>query len=426
MSAKTEGNALLSMLTGIPRFWKAQQKDWKVTVVRTSIERLGYQIIYPFLSLFIISLGANKTQLGYITSISMLISGLLGPYIGRFIDRNGAKKMYMLGIVGLFASYILYGIAPDWKLCIAAMIVYYFGQSLAGQSCAIICGNCLDTRDRARGMLVCESLTAGLLGMAGPMIASFILVNILGVGEEAATANDYRYLFFVAAAFTFISLFIVIFKLSNTVWSAKQTKQNAIVQGFALIKRNKNARKWILISAIGALPNAMVVPYVQVFASESKLAPVTVLATMVTASALTSTLLGYPVGALADKYGRKKVLYVTISLYWLSIILLMLAPNTFTLILSGILQGFFHITAPLAGAVQRELVGQDEMGVWIGFNKLTSAFASAAFALLAGYAYDHLGAVAVFIIYIAVDALVRVPLLASLPETLHHDASAEA
>ena len=61
--------------------------------------------------------------------------------------------------------------------------------------------------------------------------------------------------------------------------------------------------------------------------------------------------------------------------------------------------------------------------------KIISAYillVAAVFAALAGNIYDKIGPQWVFIIYIAVDALVRVPLLASLPETLHHDASAEA
>lgn len=418
MQTNTNTESFWKMLIGIPKFWSAQQKDWKITVLRTSMERLGYQIIYPYLSLYIISLGANKTQLGTITSISLLIAGILGPFVGRFIDKNGAKKVYMLGIAGLFLSYMLYGIAPDWRFCVAGMIVYYFGQGLAGQSCATICGKCLATCDRARGMLVCESLAAGLLGMVGPMIAVVILVNILGVSEEAATANDYRYLFFVAAFFTCMSLLLVIFKLSNQKWPAKVSEKNAIMQGFDIIKTNKNARKWVAIAAVGNLPTAMVLPYVQVFAQEMKMASVEVLGLMVTMSALTSTILGFPVGVLADKFGRKKVLYGTISLYWLSIILLMIAPNPVTLIIAGALQGFQHITSPLAGAVQRELVEQNVMGVWIGFTKLTNAVVAAIFAIVAGYVYDHLGASAGFIIYMACDALIRIPLLASLPETL--------
>ena len=84
--------SLWEMILDIPNFWKNQASDWKITVLRTSLERLGYQIILPYLSIYIIALGATKTQLGTITSLGMLMSGLLAPFAGGFIDRNGPKK----------------------------------------------------------------------------------------------------------------------------------------------------------------------------------------------------------------------------------------------------------------------------------------------------------------------------------------------
>ena len=43
----------------IPAFWRAQNRDWKTTVVRTSLERLGYKMILPYLTLYIVLLGAT-------------------------------------------------------------------------------------------------------------------------------------------------------------------------------------------------------------------------------------------------------------------------------------------------------------------------------------------------------------------------------
>ena len=57
----------------IPAFWKAQQKDWRVTVVRTSLERLGYKMILPYLTLYIILLGATKTQYGLVNSFGIIV-----------------------------------------------------------------------------------------------------------------------------------------------------------------------------------------------------------------------------------------------------------------------------------------------------------------------------------------------------------------
>ena len=418
-------NSSFSKRTGyafdIPKFWREQQRDWKVTVVRTSLDRLGYQIVYPYLSIYIICLGAMKSQLGLITSVGMILAGLLGPLTGHIIDRYGPKKVYLTGIILLIAAYLTYSFATAWPACAAAMIIYYVGNSTGGHSCATICGNCLKNANRAKGMLICESLAAGLLGMIGPLISAFILVRIMKVSGTPTDAGAIRPLFWIAAFISLTTLTIVITKLSNRRWcsSSGQTSFNLVRDGLNILRGNKSARKWLVIGTITALPVGMVLPYCQVYAAEVKGADVTVLAAMVTAAALTSVVFGYPVGVLADRIGRKKVLYLTISLFCLSNILLVLAPSPFFLILAGGLQGFYYIGSPLAGTIQRELVANEVMGRWIGVNRFVTNTLGAVMALVSGVIYDQLGPPYVFLIVVGLDLLVRLPLLISIPETLH-------
>ena len=54
----------------------------------------------------------------------------------------------------------------------------------------------------------------------------------------------------------------------------------------------------------------MVFPFATVFAHEFKGADEIVLGAMVTGAALTSVLFGIPLGRLADKVGRKRVLFL--------------------------------------------------------------------------------------------------------------------
>ena len=424
---ETKSIPRLSFFLNVPSFWKKQQRDWKVTVVRTSLERLGYQMIYPYLSIYIIALGAEKTELGMITSIGIILAGLLGPVTGHLIDRNGPKKIYIFGIALLMMSYLTYALAQNWQVCAVAMIIYYLGQGTGGHSCSTICGNCLVNTDRAKGMLICESLAAGLLGMVGPMVAAFILVRLMGVSGSPTNANDIRPLFYAPAFVTFLSLIVVITLLSKRKWASKSNFGSHMLRdGINILKGNRNAQKWLFIGAINNLPTGMVLPYCQIFAAEVKGANVTTLAAMVTAAALTSVLFGYPIGALADKIGRKKVLYITIPLFWLSNILLILAPSPAFLIAAGVLQGFFYIGSPLAATIQRELVPQEVMGRWLGINRLITSIFGAGMALLSGIIYDRLGPQYVFLIFVGIDMFVRLPLLISMPETLYYKAKLNA
>ncbi len=57
------------------------------------------------------------------------------------------------------------------------MIGYWLGFATSLQSCATICGKCLVNRDRATWMLICERVAAGLLGVAGPMLATRLVTR---------------------------------------------------------------------------------------------------------------------------------------------------------------------------------------------------------------------------------------------------------
>ncbi|HZK29065.1 MAG TPA: MFS transporter [Clostridia bacterium] len=416
MKSKTESkiSSRPHALRRVLSFWSRQDHDWKVTVARSSLERFGYQMIVPYLSIYIVALGASKTQLGLVNSISMVIAGLLGPLTGVLIDRSGPKKVYLFGISMLMTAYLIYVLAPNWLICTLAMTIYWIGQGSANHSCATICGNCLRNEDRAKGMLLCETLAAGFLGIAGPMIAALLVAHFGGVN-----ITGIRPLFYVAITITSLSFILVVAQLSNRQWLAKnEPGRHLIMDGIKMLKGNRDAQKWLLIGALNNLPYGMILPFTQVFAREAKGASGYILGAMVTGTALTSIIFGLPAGIVADRIGRKKALYILIPLFWVANITLILAPSPAFLILSGILFGFYYIIGPITGAIEMELVPADQMGRWIGINRLIKALSAAGMALVGGLIWDKLGPPYVFLIYVGIDLVLRIPLLVSMPETL--------
>jgi MFS family permease len=162
----------------------------------------------------------------------------------------------------------------------------------------------------------------------------------------------------------------------------------------------------------------MVFPFSQVFAQQVKGAAPFVLGAIVTASALSSIVFAVPLGRLADKFGRKRALYITIPLFWLSNVMLLWSPNSSVLILAGIFQGFCWIGGPISASMERELVPAANMGRWVGILMLCRYLVGAALAFAAGFIWDHLGPQYVFITFIGIDAVIRMPLLIAMPETL--------
>ena len=396
-------------------FLKRQHRDWKVTVLRTSLERLAYQMVFPYLSIYIVALGATGTQLGIVNSMGMIIAGICGPFTGWFIDWIGPKKIYLIGIGFLAVSYLTYGLAQSWEMTIIAMIGYWLGFSTSNHSCSTICGNCLVNRDRATGMLICETVAAGLLGMAGPMLATWLVTLYGGVNTAGI-----RPLFFLGLLVTIGTFIIVLTQLSAQKWVKAGSQRPHLFRDISqVLKGGRHLKKWLVIGAVSQLPLGLVFPFTQVFAHQIKGANEFILGAMVTGSALTSILFAVPLGRLADRIGRKRVLYITIPLFWISNLMLISAPSPIFVVIAGILQGFYFIGAPVAAAIERELVPPEQMGRWVGINRFFKMVLSAIMALSAGVIWDRIGPQYIFILFVGIDLLIRMPLLISIPETLH-------
>ena len=402
-------------------FWKAQQPAWKITVYRTSMERLVYKAVLPYLTLYIVLMGATKAQIGTVTAMGTLVAAVMAPFLGSYIDKNGPKKMYLLGIAVLLGGYLALWQAPIWQVAALGMFLHTMGGTLGGQSCANICGNCLESCDRAKGMLVCETFAAGVLGMIGPAFAGWFLINIMGVEGTPTDPLTIKPLFLFCVAITFLSLLMIIFKLDVSHLGSKgkaRAKRNPIKDAFALMKADKNCMKWMIMTGVNRMPMVMIVPYLQLYAAEAKGATTGELAAMTTATALTSVVCGYFFGILADKYGRKKTLTFAIVAYIAALVLLLTSKGTGTLIIVGLLVGFQEIGAVINGSIQHELVPGWARGRWSGSNGMVGSLVASIFAYAAGIIYDGVGPQWLFIIYIVAEVAIRLPLLWTLPETL--------
>jgi MFS family permease len=395
-------------------FLRRQQRDWGVTVVRTSLDRLAYQMVFPYLSVYIVALGASATQLGLVSSLGMAIAGLAGPFIGWLIDRHGPRTFYLVGIAFLAVSYVTYALANSWPITILAMMAYWLGYSISGHSCATICGNCLVNRDRATAMMICETVGAGMLGIIGPIFGAAIVLSLGGMDPGAI-----RPLFMIAAGVSVLTFVIVFTQLSRQRWGRGSVgTRSSVLRDLRAVVQGPNLKRWLVIAAVGQLPVGMVLAFSQVYAHQVKGADALVLGAMAAASAVVAIALAVPLGRLADRIGRKRVLFLTIPLFMLSNLVLIWAPGPAFLVVAGALQSFFYLGGPISAAMERELVPAAHMGRWIGIARVVRMLLSAALVLVAGLIWDSIGPQYVFLAFVGIDLAVRVPLLATMPDTL--------
>jgi DHA1 family multidrug resistance protein-like MFS transporter len=394
-------------------FFARQDRDWKVTVVRTNSNMFFYRMVIPYMSIYTMALGATGTQLGIINSIGMAVGGITGLLSGWLIDRTGVKRIYLAGMVVVAVSFLVYGLAQSWSIIIVAMVAYWLGNNASIQGCVVICANCLKSHERATGMSICETFGMGLLGLAAPMVGAWLVTAFGGINVEGI-----RPLFFICLGGTAAAFLLILTQLSNRSWRRQGEAGLGFFKDFSQIfKQGRNLKRWLIIASVTGLPMGVVTPYIQPFANEFKGADQFVLGAMVTASSLMPLALGIVVGRLADKIGRKKVIYGTIPLVWASYLLLIFAPSPVFLILSGAFQGFFMLAGLTTEAMSRELVPPEHMGRWSGILGLCRMLFAALSVYGAGLLWDHVGPQYVFWAIMAFD-LIRIPLLMGMPETL--------
>jgi hypothetical protein len=80
------------------------------------------------------------------------------------------------------------------------------------------------------------------------------------------------------------------------------------------------------------------------------------------------------------------------------------------------------MTMVVTQAMAFELGPPERISDWLAVLRFFRMLVGAALAFVSGLIWDHLGPEYVFLLAIAIDAAIRIPLLAGLPETL--DASA--
>jgi MFS family permease len=395
-------------------FVKRQQRDWKISAARSNISFFLDYLVDPYLSVYIIALGATATQLGIINSVGMIIGGLVSPFLGILIDRLGVKRIYLITIALLAMAYLVYGLAQSWAIVIIAVVAYWLGSSPSSQACGVICANSLASEERATGMALCETVGMGVVGVVGPIVGALLVTTFGGVN-----VSGIRPLFFICLAGTIVTFFLILTQLSNRRWGSTVKASPNFLKGISeVFKQGHNLKRWILITCITTLPMSMIAPYRQVFAHDIKGADQYILGIMVTAAGLVPIVFGVVIGRLADKIGRKKLIYMSMPFVWLSNLILIWAPNTGWLVVAGALQGFFMLSGLPSRAMTRELVPAEQMGRWLGILEFCRMLFAAGSVYLGGIIWDHIGPQYVFLTVIATDVLIRVPLLIGMPETL--------
>jgi MFS family permease len=369
-------------------FVSRQKRNYRVAITRSAASSFLAGLTTQYSSIYTVALGADSVTLGTINSIGSGISALISTPVGWLADRYG----------------ILFSIA----------------MRLTGTGCSVICADSVENEDRATAQNLCVTFSS-IASLIAPLIAAH-LVTLYG-GLNAQGIRPLYYLRF--AGYGLVLVFVAVqLREPRRIRRAEAGADPGFISEFRqLFEGGGPLWRWVIVASLTGLPMAMTSPFLQLFAHQVKGADQYLLGIMTTAAVLVRLVFGIPLGRLADKIGRKKVVFLLTPLWYASSLLLVFSFSSATLILAGALQTFYAISSGATSAMTMELVPVERMGKWSGVLGLFRGLVTIPAPLIGGLIWRELGPMYVFLVPLAVDLLLRIPLLTTIPETLRTDPS---
>jgi MFS family permease len=400
-------------------FAQRQTHDFKLMLGRRTLHGLATGLTTQYSSLYATLLGANPVQLGSLQSVGNAVGALAAVPAGWFIDYYSLKNVFLMGTAMLAVSGLLSFVAPHWTWLYAAIIIYYLGSRITCTACTVTCAGELHNEGRATGRGLCRTL-ASPVAIATPLLAAWLISQFGGISVEGI-----RPLFALQAL-----IFVAILLLLLTRLSAAQTHRSPgrgrqVLSGFVQVFRQRpDVARLMVVMGLMELPWTIAQPFMPVYAHDFKGANEFLLGGIAMTSSLVPMLASIPLGRLADRHGRKKLLFAIAPLAYAGNLLLVFAPvsgvgASSCLLMYGVLFGFNSIGMALASSMAAEIMPQEQMGRWIGVVGLFRGVLSIPAPTVGGLIWEHVGPQYVFLAAIAVDVCLRLPLLALIRETLH-------
>ena len=134
-------------------------------------------MVFPYASLYILSLGGNAQTIGLVNFLRPLAGLIIFPIAGYLTDRAGRVKLIVLGNWLSVVFVLMYLLAPSWEVVAAAALLQGLGVLGFPPRSALIADS-LAPGARGRGIATMNTISSGL-SLFAPYIAG-VVVDVYG------------------------------------------------------------------------------------------------------------------------------------------------------------------------------------------------------------------------------------------------------
>ncbi len=323
--------------------------------------------------MFLLSIGASRTSLALIEGIAESTASLIKALSGFWSDKIGKNKPFMLIGYGLSALIIpLYSFVISPMQVLGLRFIERFGKGI---------------RTAPRDSLIAGSIKAGESGksfglqkamdnsgaIAGPLLA-FMLLSL--------SPGNYRLIFILAGIPAIFAIFVIIFGIKE----AKKSKGEL----FTKFRFREFPAKYyfflgiVFIFTLGNSTDALLLVKASEVGVKIALIPIVYLITN-SVSVLTSV----PVGSIADRFGKEKVLVAGYVIYAVVYYGFGVTTSTGAIIALFAMYGLYSAaTDGIQKAFISDLIGSNKKGTGLGIYNALLGITLLPASLIAGILYD--------------------------------------
>ena len=158
-----------------------KQKMWKRNLYLLLLSILPLMIctgmIYSVLSIYIMELGASRTEIGMIFTIGAGASAVMAPFLGKMSDRYGRKPLLLFSMAGFFSLFVAYGLIREYTSIFYIQVVEGIAWVGFGAATTALVADYVPLEKRGWAMgLYNQSWSIGWL--VGPIVGGFLADQI--------------------------------------------------------------------------------------------------------------------------------------------------------------------------------------------------------------------------------------------------------
>ena len=354
---------------------------------------IASEMLYPITPIFLTAvLGSSMAIVGIIEGIAEFISGILKGYFGNISDRVGKRSIFvMIGYSLSALSKPLPGIFANVPTVLFSRVTDRTGKGIRTAPRDALLGSYSNGNSGAifgfhRGM---DTLGAAI----GPA-AALVLLHFF--------PNDFQLIFLLAFVPSAVAVFFTFLVKDKPVESKSRSRKN-----YAEFWKSAPAgyKKILILITIFSLVNSsdvfLILKSKDVSNSETLAILGYICYNLIYAGA------SYPLGGLADKYGKRKIFSLGLIIFSLVYFGFALIPDIEIIWVLFALYGIYAAaTEGISKAWVSDLIPDEQKGSGIGLLTMLSSFAIMLGSFTAGFLWDKFGPSVPFLVSAIVSLII--------------------